>query len=119
MSLCVICKQDNSVFALDHKHKFAQKETLSTLQEEYTLEEKIEALSRVLKAKRTHMRTRSERNDDWMYSARCPGCDEEKLLRIDKPICHKCEIYAYVKEADCQCDLCRMLEKHSVKEEGK
>ena len=90
MSTCIICKQDDSVFSLDHKHLVKKQE--SEIECSNPLEEKIQNLSTVLKAKRSRMPTRLERNDDWMYIARCPGCNEEKLLRIDWPICTRCEV---------------------------
>ena len=55
MSICIICNQDDSIFALDHKHQTAKVKT--HVMDVDILEEEIEALSRKLKAKREHMRT--------------------------------------------------------------
>ena len=116
MSICIICNQDESIFALDHKHQTGKIEP--HFMDADTLEEEIQALSRKLKAKREHMRTKNEQSDDWMYTARCPGCYEEKLLRIDRPICQKCEVYAHTRQGDCQCDCCLIQRKADLMEKG-
>ena len=109
MSICIICNQDDSIFALDHKHQTVKVKT--HVMDVDILEGEIQTLSRKLKAKREHMRTKNEQRDDWMYTARCPGCYEEKLLRIDRPICQKCEVYAHTRQVDCQCDCCAIQRK--------